>query len=634
MRRVTYRQRMRYAFDNTMSKGAIAMIGGLALLSLLAVLIFAIVTFLLPGFTPAEGPNGFVESFWRSLLRTLDPGTMGGDQGEWPFLLSMLGVTIVGLFIVSTLIGVLSSGIDSKLDELRKGRSFVIENNHTLILGWSDQVFTILSELAIANANQKKPRVVILADQDKVEMETAIRDKVPNLGKTKVICRTGNPIDLDDLEIVNPQGSRSIIVLSPADEDPDSQVIKTILAITNNPNRRPITQPYHIVAEIHNPKNMEAARLVGGNETQLIDVGDTVSRLIVQTCRQSGLSVVYTELLDFEGDEIYTVEEPSLVGKTFGEAMFSYPKSALIGLRRADGVHLNPGMDTVIVQGDSMIVVTEDDDTAKASPGVAYEINEAAIRTGTIVEPQPEHILILGWNRRGPAIISELENYVMTGSTVTVVADTADCVEEINRRGATLNNMTARCMEGDTTDRHVLDSLEIERYHHVIVLCYSDNLSAQRADARTLITLLHLRDIESKLGDRFSIVSEMLDDRNRQLAEVTQADDFIVSDKLISLMLSQISENKDLGEVFADLFNSEGSEIYLKPAGDYVSTGQPLNFYTVLEAARRRGHIALGYRIMSKAGDASAGYGVTLNPDKAATITFSPADKIVVLAEA
>jgi voltage-gated potassium channel Kch len=631
MRKVTYAQRLRYGFDNLMAKGAIAMIGMLALLSLIAVLIFAIITMLIPEFGPAEGPNGFVESFWRALLRTLDPGTMGGDQGGWPFLLSMLGVTLVGLFIVSALIGVLSTGIDAKLEELRKGRSYVVESNHTLILGWSGQVFTILSELAIANANQKNPRVVILADQDKVEMETAIRDKVPNLGKTRVICRTGNPIDLDDLEIVNPQGARSIIVLSPEGEDPDSQVIKTVLAITNNPNRRP--EPYHIVAEIHNPKNMQAAQLVGGNETQLIDVGDTISRLVVQTCRQSGLSVVYTELLDFEGDEIYTTEEPGLVGKTFGEALFAYRKSALIGLRRADGtVHLNPPMDTIIVPGDMMIVVTEDDDTAKISPTVDYQVDETAIRGGVESEPQPEHVLILGWNRRGPSIITELDHYVMPGSTAAVVADTPTCVEEVSQRASTLSNLTVTCTEGDTTDRQVLDSLGVEKYSHVIVLCY-DDLDPQRADARTLITLLHLRDIESRLGESFSIVSEMLDDRNRKLAEVTQADDFIVSDKLISLMLSQISENKDLGEVFADLFNAEGSEIYLKPASDFVTTGQPINFYTVVESARRRGAIAMGYRIMAKSGDANAGYGVTLNPDKADAITFSPADRIVVLAE-
>ncbi len=79
----------------------------------------------------------------------------------------------------------------------------------------------------------------------------------------------------------------------------------------------------------------------------------------------------------------------------------------------------------------------------------------------------------------------------------------------------------------------------------------------------------------------------MLDVCNRELAKVTEADDFIVSDKLISLLMAQVSENKHLHAVFADLFDSDGSEIYLKPAQDYVALHQPLNFYTVVEAARR-----------------------------------------------
>ena len=48
------------------------------------------------------------------------------------------------------------------------------------------------------------------------------------------------------------------------------------------------------------------------------------------------------------------------------------------------------------------------------------------------------------------------------------------------------------------------------------------------------MTLLHLRDMSEKSGKEFAIVSEMLDLRNRQLAEVTRADDFIVSDHLVS----------------------------------------------------------------------------------------------------
>jgi hypothetical protein len=184
----------------------------------------------------------------------------------------------------------------------------------------------------------------------------------------------------------------------------------------------------------------------------------------------------------------------------------------------------------------------------------------------------------------------------------------------------------------DTTDRRVLDRLNIPKYDRVIAMA-SDGIDPQQADARTLITLLHLRDISDKGGHDFSIVSEMLDIRNRELAEVTRADDFIVSEKLVSLILSQISENKALNAVFTDLFDPEGSEIYIKPAEDYVALGLPVNFYTVVEAARRRGAIAIGYRIKAEANDASKAYGVVVNPDKAKKISFAPGDKMVVISE-
>jgi hypothetical protein len=144
---------------------------------------------------------------------------------------------------------------------------------------------------------------------------------------------------------------------------------------------------------------------------------------------------------------------------------------------------------------------------------------------------------------------------------------------------------------------------------------------------------LHLREIASQTSQSFSIVSEMLDDRNRQLAEITRADDFIVSDQLVSLLMAQISENKELWAVFEQLFDPEGSELYLKPAGEYVDLGKPLSFCTVVEAARRRDEVAVGYRVKSEAANPQKSYGLHLNPDKSQRITFTQGDKMVLLAE-
>ena len=148
-----------------------------------------------------------------------------------------------------------------------------------------------------------------------------------------------------------------------------------------------------------------------------------------------------------------------------------------------------------------------------------------------------------------------------------------------------------------------------------------------------MVTLLHLREIAEKNEQGFSIVSEMLDVRNRELAEVTGADDFIVSDHLASLMMCQVSENKELSTVFELLISPEGSELYLKPATDYVKPGVPLGFYTIVEAARRRGEVAVGYGLHSETTDPDASYGVHLNPDKSRRLVFSKTDTVIVLSE-
>lgn len=627
--RITLRHRLRYAFDNLASRGPAAMIG---MLFVLAVLLISLVSvFVIATGVDPEG-RGFVGVAWSGLMRTLDAGTMGGDTGPVPFLLAMLAVTIGGIFVVGTLIGIITTGIDSKLEQLRKGKSFVAEEGHTVILGWSPQIFTVISELVTANENRKHACIAVLAEKDKVEMEDEIRAHVPDSKTTRIVCRTGCPIELGDLEIINHHGARAIVVLPPDDGDPDSSVIKTVLALVNNPNRR--REPYHIVGVIDDPDNLEVAEMVGRSEAQLILAGDMIARISAQTCRQSGLSIVYTELLDFGGDEIYFAEEPALVGRNFGESLFMYEDSAVIGICRADGhTMVNPPMDTVFEKGDRVIAISEDDDRVRLSGTAAPPVRRDLVVNVPPPAPAPERTLILGWNGRVPVVIRELDGYVSSGSTVTLVADVEKEEELASVASGPFRSIAVTWATGSTTDRDVLEGLDVPSFDHVIVHSYSDTMSPQQADARTLITLLHLRSIRERSGRDFSIVSEMLDDRNRQLAEVTRADDFIVSDKLISLMITQIAENPKLKGLFSDLFDPDGSEVYLKPVEGYVTVGRPLDFYTVVESARMKREVAIGYRILSRAHDPGSAHGVVINPEKSRQITFQPGDRIIVLAE-
>ena len=632
MNNVKFTDKIKYKFDNLMSKGTMAMIGLLGLFSFLIVIVSASVIALFSIQPEGEEQLGFIEGFWLSLMRTLDPGTMGGDSG-WGFRIVAFTVTIGGIFIISTLIGVLNNGIESKLDQLRQGRSFVIEKNHTLILGWSSKIFTIISELQIANENVKKPRIVILADKDKVEMENEIREMFPNLRNLKIICRNGNPNNLQDIDIANPQESKSIIVLSDDFKSSDSQVIKTILALTNNPNRR--ESAYHIIAEIQNERNVEICKIIGGDEVEIILSDDIIARIIIQTSRQSGLSMVYQELMDFDGAEIYFSEIKSLQNKTYSEVISSFTNSAVIGIysKSTSKVLINPPMDYLLIDGDEIIAITEDDDTLIPSNKAIPAINKEAIQSTVKEKVGPEKILMLGWNKRAEILLRELNEYVAEGSVVNVVSNYPLEEEKMNAFKKMYTNMEIQFSLADTTDRQVINNLNVLEYDSIQVLCYREEMEVQEADATTMITLLHLRQIADQSGKDLKIVSEMLDIKNRDLAQVTKADDFIVSDKLISLLMSQVSENKELMRVFEDLLQSEGSEIYLKPISDYIKPNEKVDFYTVLESAKMKGDTAIGYRLNSQIHASEFAYGVVINPNKEAMIQFNIEDKIIVLSE-
>ncbi|MCR6637169.1 hypothetical protein [Devosia sp.] len=630
-KRRSIRARLSYEFDKSMSAGPVALIGWLALLSLVVIIVASVVLVLFQLAPEGGQPVDFLEAAWESLMRSMDAGTVAGDTG-WSFRMVGLLVTIAGIFIFSTLIGVLSSGIEGKLDELRKGRSQVLEKDHTIILNWSPSIFDVISELVVANRSRHRPRIVIMANRDKVEMEDEISAKVADLGNTRIICRSGDPTDLYDLSLVTPQSARSIVILSPEGEDgsmddADSSVIKTILALVHDPRRR--AEPYRIAAEIRDTANVEVARVVGGREAQLVLADELIGRIVVHSSRQAGLSAVYSELLDFEGCEIYTLEQAGLVGKTFGESLMVYDTSTLIGIVAADGsVELNPPMARRIVAGDRAVIIAEDDAAIQIkAPGALPD--QTQMRSSTRAAAQPERVLLLGWNRRAPIIAYELSRYVEPGSVLTIAADTPTLEDDVAALSVANTNLQIFFGRTDITSRKALEGLDIASYDHVLVLGYSDLLAPQPTDTRTLVTLLHLRKIAETTGRRVKVVSEMVDVRNRELAEVTRADDFVVSNKLVSLMLAQASENDALTAIFDDLLDEEGSELYMRPAGDYVALGVPVSFYTITEAARLRGEVAIGYHRPRP--DAAAN-GILINPAKSAAEVYSEQDRLIILA--
>jgi voltage-gated potassium channel Kch len=462
-------------------------------------------------------------------------------------------------------------------------------------------------------------------------MEDALRARLGDPGRTRIVCRSCEPSDISDLRLLQAAQAGSIVILCPEEVGGDADVVRAILALMSLEGG---LEGSRVVAELSDSRHALALEQATEGRVVTVVSSDVIARIAAQVCRHSGLSVVFQELLNFGGDEIYFQHEPRLVGRTFAEAMLSYEDSAVMGVRFADGrVVLSPPMETVLGPDDQVIALSRDDNTVVMRPDGAIAV---AVQ-GPVARAQPdppEKILMVGWNSLAPQILRELDRHVSAGSTVKLLVDPGYLDGDEPDSVDDLQNLDVVTVKTDTTRPEPLAAaMTATRFDHAIILSYREGLTPSEADARTLLSLLqlgHVLQVNPGLREKLTVVSELLDARDVELAKAVQADDFIVSERLTSLMIAQLAENLELDAVFGDLFDHEGAEIRLRPARTYVTSGEPSTFAAAVGAAQARGEVAIGYRHVN--GNASvAGSGIALNPRKSDPVTFGERDELIVL---
>ncbi len=284
---------------------------------------------------------------------------------------------------------------------------------------------------------------------------------------------------------------------------------------------------------------------------------------------------------------------------------------------------LNPAPDTVLQAEDEMLLLVEDDGMAK--PVIQDFPLDTTKESSMVVAHLPENILILGLNDMVEQTIVELDEYFVKGSTITIA--NAEIPDHYTLLQEKLTNITLIFKECNILDRSNLEELTQNQVNYVLLFS-DDACENETSDAMTLLKLIHLRDIAELAGKTFSITSEMKNVSNQELAKVTKANDLVVGSNIINLILTQISENRDLAVVFQEILTSEGSEIYIRPAENYVQLDMEMDFYAVTNILAKRNEVAIGYKKQHEDGT----FDVITNPLKSDVITFTKADCIISLA--
>ncbi|XP_007033715.2 PREDICTED: ion channel CASTOR isoform X2 [Theobroma cacao] len=603
--------------------------------------------------------DSLADCLWLSWTFVADSGNHANSEGIGPRLVSV-SISFGGMLIFAMMLGLVSDAISEKFDSLRKGRSEVVEQNHTLILGWSDKLGSLLNQLAIANESLGGGIVVVMAERDKEEMELDIAKMEFDFRGTSVICRSGSPLILADLKKVSVSKARSIIVLAEdgnADQS-DARALRTVLSLTG------VKEGLrgHIVVELSDLDNEVLVKLVGGELVETVVAHDVIGRLMIQCARQPGLAQIWEDILGFENCEFYIKRWPQLDGMQFEDVLISFPDAIPCGVKVASHggkIILNPDDSYVLQEGDEVLVIAEDDDTY--APATLPMVKEASFMHIARPARKPQKILLCGWRRDIDDMIVVLDAFLAPGSELWMFNEVLENEREKKLIDGGLDltrlvNITLVNREGNAVIRRNLESLPLESFDSILILAdESVEDSAIQADSRSLATLLLIRDIQAKrlpfreamvtrshrgsfsqgswigemqqASDRSVIISEILDPRTKNLLSMSKISDYVLSNELVSMALAMVAEDRQINDVLEELFAEEGNELHIRYADLYLHEGEELSFYEIILRARQRREIVIGYRL------ARAERAVINPPAKSERRRWSVKDVFVVITE-
>ena len=588
--------------------------------------------------------EGFWDAVWWSTMHIFDPSYVSQDYGANASVVVLaLVISMLGLILFGGVIGLVSAGVERKLDALAAGNRPVRETGHLLILGWNDKIFSILD---LFEDYHKPVTIAILSNHPIAGMQEMMRTERVNPKRIKPILRTGSPTNLNELERVAFRDAYSIIVLADEshpnpNEEADICTIKTLMLLANNV---PLVAPRpKMVAELQRRENLEVARIASHRSISLVCSSEVLSRMIVQASRQPGLSYVYSSLFGFAGNEIFIQPHPPCAGRRFGDLVFDFPNGVVLGtssMEMRDGrpyfrQHINPSKDRIVGEGEWLILL--------ARGAVVHEPDPAAVLDTEFLPPEArrfarERVLILGWNSNIFTILHEYDTFLQPGSEITIAAlHSPDKARELleEKLPRPLVNATQTYVQTDYALSAKLEALLSRTFDTCIIL--ADESSGERdPDARAIVTILLLEDYEARhLQNPFKqIVAEVLSAANSELLQRHSRTDTIISPRLISMLLAQVSQQLMLERVYADLMNAHANEIYLKPAVRYSRQPASCTFADLMRGAAKLGELAIGVKIHALANDAVKDFGIRINPPKDEPLSLADNDEVIVVSNA
>ena len=521
--------------------------------------------------------HSFLSAFITNARWMISPNSLTDlDVGTNRMMLVLaIIIAISGMILFSgAIIATVTTALRTFIDKKSKAKGRIMVNNHFVILNWNSKVPEMIYNLMLKGF---KKNIVILSEQNKDYIEAELKslfltNEVDQKFKANLIIKEGDSLLRGNLEDISIEEASEICVMAREDmidNNNDDGIINADLLnlkIVLKLGSFKLKEGCQIVVETQSDETRgqidnlaRKIKTLKKLNITAISFNKKIGQIIAQSLIMPKMSDLYSELFSFEGSQFYSIESEDEIDhylKTHNNAIAVYKEGKNLFLLGHNESFLNQTREEEFFS-DRTFTKKNKETRLSAS------------------------IFIIGENSKTKFLLNSLSRMKEAGDI----------------------QFKFKHYEKNKTHQLVEDVKNEEGERKILILS-DDKVSEDSYDANVFVALIELSKVFPVDTEGISYTTELLDSRNLSSVKDFNIENTIISNKMMSLLITQLALNKGSKRFFEKILTISNThkdtdfDLVISNVAESIIIDEDIKFESKAELLRTYYNTFEGNRIL------------------------------------